>query len=278
MKYLHAIQGAFIALIIFIVAVIYIPGAGPSNEVEIILTISTFLFAIIAGFFISRLGNRYNSIRELIADQDALFLSLYKLSQLYGAEFSKKIAKHIDNFYIVAYDFIIGAVYKENLGYFMELWDEFINNFKKKKDIRETEYVFEVLDNIEKTRNKTTALYYETLSYGQWAILIILSGIILFSIFYLKTEALYSQIITVLLSTALVLVLLIIRDLQNFMLGGSVLLEESGQEVLELIGKKRYYNNKWLKKGINKVPKNVKVYRVGMHNPGKKFNIKVVRR
>ena len=58
--------------------------------------------------------------------------------------------------------------------------------------------------------------------------------------------ALYSRVVTVLLSTVLVLVLLMLRDLQNLMHGGQNLLEESGQEVFEIIGKPRYYNKKYV--------------------------------
>ncbi|MFH1308028.1 MAG: hypothetical protein ABIH72_04205 [archaeon] len=278
MRYIYSMPGAIIAFILFIAIVIFIPGYGPNDEVTLILTISTFLFAILAGFFISRLNSRYDKIRELISDEDALFLSFYKTSQVYGDNFAKKIAECIDNFYIVAFDFIIGNCYKETSEYFLKMWDEVIK-IKKVKNSSSNEYLFEQLTEIEKARNQAAALYNEKMSYGQWVILLALSGIILFSIFYIKTSVLYSQIISVLLSTVLVLVLLLIRDLQNFMLGGGALLEESGQEVLMMIGKKRYYNNYYLNKGMHKIPKTAKEYRVGMHEPGdSKFKIKLVKR
>ena len=69
-----------------------------------------------------------------------------------------------------------------------------------------------------------------------------------------------------------------VRDLQNFMLGGKRLLEESGQEVFEYMGKPRYYHQMHLENGINKVPANVKMYRLGSHEPGaEEFKIKTVK-
>ena len=211
---------------------------------------------------------------------DALFLSLYKTSQIHGKEFTKKMVTLIDSFYIVAYDFVVGACYKGETPFFLKMWDEVINlNKKKKKNEEAYGQLMNQLNEIEKTRNVARGIYEERLSFGHWAVLIILSGIILFSIFYLKTDALFSMVITILLSTALVLILLLIRDLQNFMLGGNSLLEESGEEVFEYIGKPRYYNNLYLKGGINKLPKNIMEYRIGYHKPGaNKFNIKLIKK
>jgi hypothetical protein len=280
MRYIHAIQGAAIAFVIFIILSFSMPSISPAKEVENILTTSIFLFAILAGFFIARLGSRYNEIRKLIGQQDALFLSLYKTSQIHGKEFTKKMVTLIDSFYIVAYDFVVGACYKGETPFFLKMWDEVINlNKKKKKNEEAYGQLMNQLNEIEKTRNVARGIYEERLSFGHWAVLIILSGIILFSIFYLKTDALYSMVITILLSTALVLILLLIRDLQNFMLGGNSLLEESGEEVFEYIGKPRYYNNLYLKGGINKLPKNIMEYRIGYHKPGaNKFNIKLIKK
>jgi len=80
------------------------------------------------------------------------------------------------------------------------------------------------------------------------------------------------------LSTVVVLVILLIRDLQNLIIGKYELLEESGQEVLEFIGKKRYYHIDYLMSGFNSVPKSVKEYRVGLHEPGSETHkIKIVK-
>jgi hypothetical protein len=277
-KYIHAATGAFVSLIVFSIAVIYIPGVGPSAEVQNILTVSTFLFAIIAGFFIARLGSRYNEVRKSIAEEDALFLSVYQLSKAYGEKFTSKIRDLVDRYYVLAYDKTIGSVYKENAPTFLNIWDNIIK-IGPKKNQQVYEQLLGNMTALEKSRNTSSGTQTERLHGGQWFLLLILSGIVLFSIFYLKTPTLYSQIIAVLLSTALVLVLLILRDLENFMLGGESLLEESGQEVLEFIGKKRYYNKWNLKAGVNKPPKDLKEYREGYHKPGStKLDIKLVKR
>lgn len=275
MRYIHATKASFIALVISTLAVIFIPGKGSSHEVELVLTISTFLFAILAGFFISRLNTRYNAVRELVADEDAHWLSLYKISILYGRSFSDKIKELIDKYYIVCYDFDVGKYYKPSAKYLSAVYDE-LNKIKKYRSEASFGEMIEELSAVEEDRNKSSVIALEKVTKGQWIILIVLVSIILFSIFYLKIPQLYSQVITVLLSTVLALVLFTIRDLQNLRLGGEMLVVESGQEVLESIGRLRYYNRKYLKNRSIKIPKQIKKYRLGLHEPGEKFNIKVI--
>tara|TARA_Y100000310_G_scaffold341242_1_gene439779 strand:- start:384 stop:1298 length:915 start_codon:yes stop_codon:yes gene_type:complete len=281
MRYVNAILGFVIALIFFIIATLIIPGQGPSKNVELILTISTFLFAILAGFFISRSVTKFNEIKRAVVTEDALFLSLYKTSQILGKEFSDKIRDLIDKYYIVSYDFALAEyavkTYKQTNKHFLAMWDT-VKKFKKKESSAAYKIVLDILIEIEKNRNMSSETSREKLGTGRWLILIALSAIILFSIFYLKTTDIYSYVVTILLSTVLVLVLLIIRDLQNLVGTSEEILIESGQEVFEDIGKLRYYNEEYLKGAFFKVPKHVNKYRLGIHKPGEKIKIKVVNR
>jgi hypothetical protein len=280
MNYLHATPGALIALILFSVITVSVPGVGPSAEVQIILTIATFLFAILAGFFISRLNARYNKVRELVSDEDAYFLSLFKTVQIYGKAFERRMKDLINKYYVIAFDFRLRDYhknYKESAKYLLKMWDE-VKKLKRFKADSVYESLLEDLTEIEKGRNTSSILARERLSPGQWSLLIFLTGIILFSIHYLKTAELYSQVTTILLSTILILVLLIIRDLENFMLGGEAPVEESGEEVMETFGEPRYYSKSLIDMGYSQIPKNMKNFRLGLHDPGsERFDILYVK-
>jgi hypothetical protein len=275
MKYLHAVKGSAVAFILFIIAVIFIPGKGASKEVELILTVSTFLFAILAGFFISRFNSRHSKIKEYVAAEDAFLLSFYRTSLIYGKKFSDKIKELIDKYYIVSYDFDILFNYKHTEKYLVGIYKELVKN-KKYRAQGTYEAMLDQLAAIEENRNKSAASSEDKISIGQWMILITLSGIIIFSLFYIKTSSLHSPIVTILFSTTIILVLLTLRDLQKLRLNGNMLVFESGEQVLESIGKLRYYNQRDLKKGSVKVPKHIKKYRLGLHKPGEKFNIKII--
>ena len=279
MKYIHATKGTLIALVIFVFAAWLIPSFGRSGDVEVILTISTFLFAIIAGFFLSRLNNRYNKVRELVAVEDANWLSLYESSIFFGAFFQKRIAEVIDKYYIIAYDHDIGNYYKQTAPYLHQAYKELeqVNDPENVKQAETFGGLVALLDEIEEYRNESSVLAADGLSLGTWIILYVLMGIILFCIFFIRSGAFYSNVITVLLAAVLVLVLLVMRDLQNFRLGGKYMVDESGQEVFEAIGKPRYYHKWYFNQTSFHVPSHVKEYRLGIHKPGEEPNIKLVR-
>lgn len=279
MKYISATKGATMVLPVFVILALVIPKHESLPSVELILTISTFLFAIISGFYISRLTTRYDQIRNLLASEDASLLSLYKMAQMFGNAFAKRIANLIDAYYVVSYDFTLSnPAYKLSAKYYLAMWDE-VRTVKKKEPPGAYEGMMAQLASIENFRNASATIATERLSLAQWGTLVFLSVIILLSIFDLAQPHWYIQTSVVLFSTILILIILLIRDLQQLMLGGKSLLEESGQEVLEFIGKKRYYQNVFVKSGISRIPDFVKEYRLGLHEPGSDtFQIKIVRR
>lgn len=279
MKYIYAIKGSVIAFVIFIVAAVLIPVSEPTSEAELILTLSTFLFAILAGFFITRANGRYNQMRELIATEDALWLTLYERSRFFGEKFSKKIGDIIDNYYITVLDIELGQYYKQSAHYMRQLYDEFIRVEYKTGSNADQIYddSLGIVKEIEDARNKSSVIALERLTKGQWGILILLVAIIIFSVFVLRGGLLYSNVTSVLLSTILILVLLIIRDLENFKLAGQTLVIESAQENLEAMGKLRYYHQNDIEAGTVIIPSYVEEYRLGMHVPGEEWNIKIVK-
>ncbi|MCX6807957.1 MAG: hypothetical protein NTZ80_04155 [Patescibacteria group bacterium] len=280
MKYIHAIKGSAITFLVLIPIVILTPGHGPADDVELILTISTFLFAILAGFFLARLNTRYNDFANLASSEDAAFMSVYYTAKALGKKFVDKIRDAIDGYYIVCYDFDLGNQYMPTIKYFQKVYKILFDEAKNKNQIYGN--VFDAmivqLSQIESYRDKAQVIGEDKLTKGQWMILMVLSGIIFYSIMYLKVPTAYSYIISLLFSTTLVTILLTMRDLQNLMLSGKSVATESGQENFDNIGKLRYYNNFCLETGIMQVPSHIKKYRVGMHKPGEKFDIKVVTR
>ncbi len=268
-KYISASWGALVAFVFFTALVWLLPSHGEREGVEITLTVSTFLLAILAGFFMSRLNARYDEMRNLISDQDAMWLSMYETSELFGKRFANKMRALIDQYYIVDYDFFLGGYhigYKESAPVLEEIW-HLVDSVKSKEPQIAVDAMITDLTTIEGLRNALSALSTEKMNLGQWLIMILLSFVILLSLYFFGLAGLFFQITSIMLATVLVLILLIMRDLQNFMLGGHPLMVESGQEVLEAIGLPRYYHQRFLDAGMVQVPKNIE-YRIGSHEPG----------
>jgi hypothetical protein len=282
MKYISSTKGSFVALVILTILGFLLPIQKPIEGLNLVLTVTTFLFAILVGFDLSRLYSRYTNVRQAIAEEDARMLSFFAKSKIYGKQFSNKIKKLISRYYINALDFGIwkseGYYYKATAKYFLSLYDE-MEKIKKHCHEGTYESMLDDLSYAEAARNKSSVFIYSQVSLRKQYFLFILSFIILFCLFFnVRGLELYSKIITILLSSSLVLIILILRDLNNFMLQSKGVTVESRQEVLEFIGEPRYYNKLNIKRGYTFVPKEVKEYRLGLHKPGQKQKIETIKR
>lgn len=280
MKYIEAVRGSLIALVLFALLAWFVPGAGPANDIELVLTVSTFLFAIIYGFFITREFARYNFIEENLAVEDAKFLSIYRTAQVWGREFQERVGNLIDEYYIDVLDYPVDAYYKGTADKLEKLYDLFSEPQDQLGQNADEAYgpIISMLADIEEMRNRSSIRAGQKMTYGHWTVLLILAGIIISSLFFLKIPLLYSQFVTVLLSTMTVLLLLILRDVANLRLGGIMIAAESVQEIFEAMGKLRYYGEPYLNDGTTKIPDTITRYRRGLHKPGEEFKIEIVDR
>jgi hypothetical protein len=277
-RYYDAIKLSLVAFVALIVASLILPSHGPSDDVELVLTVSTFLFAILAGFFTSRLNDRFNDIKNLVASEDAYFTTLYRFSRKFSPSFLKKVTKIIENYYITCFDFEISQNYKYTSTYIDQL-NALVINYKPRNanEAILLEEMTEYLLEIEVCRNQQSVSVLQSITAGHWTILSILCSIIVISVFYLKSGSLFSYVTTVMLSTVVIMVILIMRDIKNFQLYGPTLAVESGQEQFELMGLDRYYHENYLEE-IKYLPSYVKRYRLGHHKPGStKFDIELVK-
>lgn len=279
MKYIPSVKGSFIACCFFIIVVILLPAHEPLQNMELILTISTFLFAILAGFFISRLNSRYDRVISSFCDEDSNWLAFYRTAYVIGGKFVDKIRDEMDQYYMIAFDGDIGNYYyKQNAKNLQNIYEEIykLDLSQSPQGVVALQNLLNHLAEIERNRNQSSVLTREKLTAGYWIVLLLLAAIIVFCMFFLNLAQPYSQILTVLFSTVLVLVLLIMRDLQNLRLGGDAISVESGQELFESIGRLRYYPQALIKDGTVKIPKSLKKYRLGIHKLGEKPKIKIV--
>src|SRR3989338_7338811 len=71
----------------------------PASIDKLFLTISTFLFSIFSGFFISRQAARYSDIRKSLAAIDGNMSAMYRASGHLGADFQSKVGGVIKEYY-----------------------------------------------------------------------------------------------------------------------------------------------------------------------------------
>ena len=89
-----------ILIVIFILLALIYYNYEVIKEVDkIFVTLSTFLFSIFIGFFISRQSGRYGEIRKLVADFDGTMSAIYRAMGHLGEDAQKKAGEIIKKHY-----------------------------------------------------------------------------------------------------------------------------------------------------------------------------------
>lgn len=276
-KYMHAFRALLLTLPFLALLALF---ARPVTELDIstMLTVATFLFAILGGLFITRLNNRYDKARSLIANEDAQWLSFYNMSGFFGKDFEENVRTIINEYYRDVFDNETDNYYPDTTPHVHEAYvllrgqEKFLN--EKQREVFDD--MVETLNKLEEARNGTSVLMTERIPLGQWAVLAILGMLIVAGSITLNFPEPYRFLVGVSLSSIVALVLFMMRDLQNLKLGGQSVGTESGQEILEATGNLRYYNLEFLVQGTAKIPEKVKKFRLGLHTSGEKPDVVTV--
>jgi len=73
-------EGVIVSFVIFVLAAFFIKGPGPNNQIETLLSVSSFLFSIFVAFSIANNHSRYNQLTMTLKEHDGAMLFLYQIS------------------------------------------------------------------------------------------------------------------------------------------------------------------------------------------------------
>jgi hypothetical protein len=249
----------------------------PSVEFEIvtvILSIATFIFAIIVGFSISGRHGRLTEIRTRLRENDARLLNINRLSSVFGKVKSKKISKLIEQLLISQLDYKLKDIYL-TMPALLKL-DDYILELKPKTTTQNNaEYL--MMDNIGgvmRNVKEVSHLVDSNMSKHEWGSLFILSIIIWFSLFLVGGGSVISLIVIPLLASVLGLLMFILQDFSNLTWGESTWIWRPISRLFLDLGLKPYMPEAVLKGRVSKrLINNLTVYRVGTF-PNKYPNMK----
>tara|TARA_Y100000310_G_scaffold163917_1_gene163800 strand:- start:72 stop:833 length:762 start_codon:yes stop_codon:yes gene_type:complete len=241
-------------LIIFAVAISFLasyffPGIGNDPRVQNSITFIGILFGIIVGFFIADLYSRYQGIRDNSGTEASALRGFYLYSKVLAKENNKKkwlkdVEKRIEK-YIHKFMPLQWENYSETEKEFIELG----------KSIEEIQYegsksaetFASLLDSRSKhsdARENLVMFGKDKLSLGEWLITSFLGSLLLISLFYVKDTSLVSILFTGAITSAILLLFIVLRDLNNLNFGENAVSIEPYERVLDIIGKPRYYKTK----------------------------------
>lgn len=214
------------------------------NTDKTFITLSTFLFALFTGFFISRQAGRYADIRKLTASFDGHLSATYRAFGHFTGEAQKNA----------------GAILEKHYGLILEHgWDYPLR--EKTTTLTDLHHVIDdavaaegtegaraativrlitSLDGAQLDRKNMKALHQERIPYLQWLLLWILAAILVLTVSTLPSEG---EIFESLIKAAFVLstgmALFLLRELDTLKLFGSNIGSASAQDVLDTIQERK---------------------------------------
>jgi len=251
---------SFVAIIL----VFTLPIFNGLEQVKTVLTVSTFLFGIFAGFVIASRMNRFTRFRDLLTNETGYLISLYEYSKFVGEAFSKSIANIIDNYIVEGFLYEVYEYHRKTEASFYAIFNE-IRNFKPASEVQKEglNQMRWIIRDMPKDREEMYLLEEDKISTLLNITLVLLTFAILFCLFYIRTGELYSSIITIVLSTSVVLVLLLIRDLDQLKVSNYAIDYGLYFRLFDILGKPRLYTSDSIENRRLKFPLH-ETYRYGI--------------
>ncbi len=258
-------QRVFGISILFFIVLLFVvpPSLVPAELGNVILTVTAFLFGIIAGFYIVVTTTDYNSLKNTLAAETAGWITIYNHLKVYDIPSAQRIRPLIDAY-------IRGNFDAEIIEYTNVTQDEFrlvedaIQALPLKLEMSWLyQKIRDVMAGIVLTRQQLTVLGARTLSPFQWAVLGIVGGLFVACLYGLRTGEFFFDIVAVAISSSLVLVFMLIRDLDLYIWNEQTFSFDVFQNVFHALGELPYYPLETLDQG--RVNPKEKSYRVGVY-------------
>jgi len=209
------------------------------------LSISTFLFSIFTGFFISRQASRFNRVRDLVTRFDGVMSNIFRTSAHVSIDLQKSIGQTIQSHYKKIfstqtwdYHFSHKSVTLKSIH---QLLDEMVDDKKVTKVSNQAlGAIIKGLAAAQDIRKSIVALNHERIPKEQWALIIIFAFIVISAV---STLSSVSQILPSILKAAFVVavlaVLYILFRLDKLVFAEDVMGYDSANDVLDLISNKK---------------------------------------
>lgn len=237
----------FLAIVVSFLASYLFPGVEDNETIQTSITFIGILFGIIVGFFIADLYARYQGIRENAALDSSCLSTFYFMATILGQKnkaWLKKVETRIND-YIRKFMPLPWHKYSETEKEFIAIGDS-LKELKYTSDKENETYsnILAVYSQHSDAREKLVMYGQDKLSWGEWLVSLFLGGLLLASLFYVKDTSLVSILFTGAITSAILILFIVLRDLNNLNFGESAVSIEPYERVLDAIGKPRYFKSK----------------------------------
>jgi len=232
----------FLTFIVFLAtsAIYYNLPFYYTDNLEIILSVITFLLAVLTGFFFARQSARYTALREETAKFDAAMNNIYRQLAHSDPKAEKAMKKIIRNHYhpVLRYKWDQYINYRSTT---LISINDLIDKISKKQTLTGirylgVQYAFVSLSNAQIARKKMVALAQEKIPVFQWFVIFILILMLIFSLSGLPSQyLLFESVFKGAFVSALLAIIFLLYRFDRLELYGYSVGESSARDLLAII-------------------------------------------
>ncbi len=233
----------YLTIVIFLALSItfYFATFGTADYSQLFLTISTFLFAIFTGFFISRQGIRYSSIREQITKFDGEMSSIYRKVGHLGKDAQEEVAEIIRDHYEKILSHKAWDFHFVNPSNTITACHELLERRIKDKTLPSLQNfalqrTLVSLENMQVARKNMVALHQERIPTFQWILVYSLAAILLIAVSTIPSEGyVLGSILKGAFSSSALFVVILLNAFDKLSFFEGTIGENSAKDVLDIL-------------------------------------------
>lgn len=201
-------------------------------------------------------------LKTLTATETGALIATHRIIKLSLPEKADETAEAIDKYLIKRFDYEVNEYAKPTTNEYFAIFDVLKQaDTKSEGQGAALNYAAEAMYYVAQARREMTIVGARLLTGASWLILLVLSSVIVASLFLMRDGSVESLIFTTLLATSAIMSLFILQDVDGNLLGEEEFSIATYQGVFDAIGKPHYYPTSYIKAG--RYYPTVKEYRTG---------------
>ena len=253
---------AFYIFIIIAILTYAIPVKEIPLDVSNVLSATSIFYSILLGFYIASAMTNLSRLKTLAATETGALIAIYYQIKLALPKKLDEVRESIDHYLLKRFDYEIDDYTEPTTQEFFAIFEVLKGaNPTSEGESAALAYVAEAQYYIAQARREISIVGARIVTSASWAILNVLSGIIVLSLFLMRDGGLTSSIVTIFLSSSALISLLILEDVDGNRFGEEDFAINTYQAVFKAIGKDNYYPSHYITEKRHKP--NVAKYRTG---------------
>lgn len=224
-----------------LLTVLYYNLAVDGSVDKIFLTISTFLFSIFTGFFISRQAGRFNKVRETVTAFDGKMSGVYRASQHISLELQKAIGEVLVAHYRKILDSGRWNIHFREKSTTLTNIHELLDTHVKEEEVTKLSNqsigaIIKGLASAQDLRKQMVALEEERIPMEQWVLILFFAAMLIMTTSLIESQTLlFPSLLKAAFVVSVVSVLGILYRLNRLAYSERIMGEHSANDVLNII-------------------------------------------